>query len=190
MELHKDTLSKTITISENYPDYFHRSFVYAQSYLHDQHLSEDIASEALIKLWENWDESYTTVQRKAFLLTIIRNKCLDHLRKIQVNTKTHEELTEISQRELVFRISLLESTVPQELFISDIQKIVDNTLKQLPEQTRLIFKLSRIDNKSANEIAGELGISIKSVEYHITKSLSLLRKKLKDYLPVILFLYA
>ena len=113
-------------------------------YLHDQHLSEDIASEALIKLWENWDESYTTVQRKAFLLTIIRNKCLDHLRKIQVNTKTHEELTEISQRELVFRISLLESTVPQELFISDIQKIVDNTLKQLPEQTRLIFKLSRI----------------------------------------------
>lgn len=104
--------------------------------------------------------------------------------------KTHEELTEISQRELVFRISLLESTVPQELFISDIQKIVDNTLKQLPEQTRLIFKLSRIDNKSANEIAGELGISIKSVEYHITKSLSLLRKKLKDYLPVILFLYA
>ena len=76
------------------------------------------------------------------------------------------------------------------IFISDIQKIVNNTLKQLPEQTQLIFQLSRIENKSANEIAEELEISVKSVEYHITKSLSLLRKKLKDYLPVILFLYS
>ncbi len=190
MESNKNGPSKALTFSENYNNYFRRCFLYAQSYVQDQYLSEDIASEALTKLWENWDDSYTAVQRKAFLLTIIRNKCLDHLRKTQVNIKTQEKLTEISLRELDFRISLLESTVPQELFISDIQKIVNNTLKQLPEQTQLIFQLSRIENKSANEIAEELEISVKSVEYHITKSLSLLRKKLKDYLPVILFLYS
>lgn len=189
MDSNKNGPSKAIIFSENYKDYFRRCFLYAQSYVQDQYLSEDIASEALTKLWENWDDSYTPLQRKSFLLTIIRNKCLDHLRKIQGNIKTHVELTEISQRELDLRISLLESTVPQELFISDIQKIVNNTLTQLPLQTQLIFKLSRIENKSAKEIAEELGISVKSVEYHITKSLSLLRMKLKDYLPIVMFLY-
>ncbi|MDR0575897.1 MAG: RNA polymerase sigma-70 factor [Tannerella sp.] len=189
MDSYRKNPSKETLFSEIYAEYFRRCCLYAQSYLQDQYLAEDVASEAMMRLWENWDDSFSPVQRKAFLLTIIRNRCLDHLRRIQTTLKTQEDLTKISDRELSFRISLLESTVPQELFVSDIQKIVNSTLERLPKQTRLIFQLSRIENKTAGEIANELGVSIKTVEYHITKSLSALRKNLKDYLPVILFLY-
>jgi RNA polymerase sigma-70 factor (ECF subfamily) len=189
MESYKNHPPKATIFSKIYAEYFRRCLLYAQSYLQDPCLAEDVASEAMMRLWENWDDSYSTVQRKAFLLTIIRNRCLDHLRRIQTTMKTQEDLTAISHREHSFRISLLESTVPQELFVSDIQEIVNKTLKQLPEQTRLIFQLSRIENKTASEIANDLGISIKTVEYHMSKSLSVLRKNLKDYLPVIMFLY-
>lgn len=189
MALYKNSPSKVTAFSEIYVEYFRRCCLYAQSYLHDPYLSEDVASEAMMKLWENWDSSYSEIQRKAFLLTVVRNSCLDHLRRMQIGIKTQEKLTEISRRELAFRISLLESTVPQDLFVSDIQKIVNTTLEQLPKQTQLIFRLSRMENKTAGEIANELGVSIKTVEYHITKSLATLRKNLKDYLPVLLFLY-
>jgi RNA polymerase sigma-70 factor (ECF subfamily) len=161
--------------------------LYARSYLQDACLAEDIASESMIKLWENWDDTFSPIQRKTFLLTIVRNKCLDYFRKMQFSYEIQKDMADIAQRELNFRFTLLESADPQELFLSDIQTILEATLQQLPERTRLIFQLSRIENKTSREIAEELGISIKAVEYHITRSLTELRRNLKDYLPVVYF---
>lgn len=189
MDLRKNKTQRATTFSELYVDYFNRCCFYAQSYLHDPYLSEDVASDAMMKLWENWDDSFSPVQRKAFLLTTVRNRCLDHLRKMQTIIEKQEDINDTTIRELNFRISMLESTDPQELFVADIQKIVDETLSQLSEQTQLIFRLSRTENKTAAEISADLGIGIKAVEYHITKSLSALRRKLKDYLPIVFFLY-
>jgi RNA polymerase sigma-70 factor (ECF subfamily) len=57
-------------------------------------------------------------------------------------------------------------------------------------QTRRIFEMSRFENKTNNEIAEMLGLSSKSVEYHITKALKAMRVALKDYLPIFIFLFA
>jgi RNA polymerase sigma-70 factor (ECF subfamily) len=43
--------------------------------------------------------------------------------------------------------------------------------------------MSRFENLTNREIAEKLGLSIKSVEFHITKGLKVLRTNLKDYLP-------
>lgn len=56
----------------------------------------------------------------------------------------------------------------------------------MPEQSRKIFMLSRYQNTPNKIIAQQLGISIKSVEFHITKALKILRAELKDYLISIL----
>lgn len=56
----------------------------------------------------------------------------------------------------------------------------------MPEQSRNIFILSRYQNTPNRMIAEKLGISIKSVEFHITKALKILRTELKDYLISIL----
>ncbi|MDR0895390.1 MAG: hypothetical protein LBN06_08865 [Prevotellaceae bacterium] len=58
----------------------------------------------------------------------------------------------------------------------------------LPEQTRRIFVMSRYENKPHKEIAALLGLTTKSVEFHISKSTQALRTSLKDYLPVWLLL--
>ena len=57
----------------------------------------------------------------------------------------------------------------------------------MPEQSRDIFILSHYQNTPNKMIAEKLGISIKSVEFHITKALKILRTELKDYLISILF---
>ena len=70
---------------------------------------------------------------------------------------------------------------------ADIQEIIDDTLKHLGERTETIFRLSRFEGLTNREIAAELGISEKTVEYHMSKALKELRVSLEDYLPMLLF---
>ena len=79
------------------------------------------------------------------------------------------------QQELSIRISTLESCDPNEIFSDEVESIIRETLKLIPEQTQRIFLLSRFENKSNKEIAELMGISVKGVEYHISKALKALR---------------
>ena len=60
-------------------------------------------------------------------------------------------------------------------------------LAGMPEKTRIAFISDRLDGKSHKEIAEELGISVKGVEYHISKAVKLLRDNLKEYAPFLIF---
>lgn len=91
--------------------------------------------------------------------------------------------------ELSLRISTLEACSPNDIFSNEIERIVRQTLYQLPQQTRQAFILSRFKEMSNREIAETLNISVKGVEYHISKALKALRVALKDYLPLLCFLY-
>jgi RNA polymerase sigma-70 factor (ECF subfamily) len=66
--------------------------------------------------------------------------------------------------------------------------IISQTLHQVPEKTQEIFKLNRYEGLKYHEIAEKLGISIKTVEAHMTSMLRLFRENLKDYL-VVLFIF-
>ena len=91
--------------------------------------------------------------------------------------------------ELDFRINSLEDFTIDKLFTDDIERIVNQTLESLPEQTRRIFRMSRFEHKRNSEIANELHISTKAVEFHITKALKVLRVNLKDYILCFLILF-
>ena len=87
------------------------------------------------------------------------------------------------------KITTLEACNPEELFSSEAQQLVDKALDSLPEKTRTIFIMSRYENKKHKEIAEHFNLSTKSIEFHISKALDVLRKELKDYLPLfIIFL--
>uniref|UniRef100_UPI0035A0CFC4 sigma factor-like helix-turn-helix DNA-binding protein n=1 Tax=Prevotella heparinolytica TaxID=28113 RepID=UPI0035A0CFC4 len=66
--------------------------------------------------------------------------------------------------------------------------IIQKTLNSLSEQSPQIFIRSKYERQSHREIANDLGLSIKSIEYHITKTLKILRQALKDYFPTLLVL--
>lgn len=178
-----------LSFSFIYTSYYKRAFSFAKSYVHDEAVAEDIASEALIALWEK--TKIVSVEEIAPLLfTILKNKALDWLKHEQVKAAAFESFADWQTRELSLRISTLEACSPEDIFSNEIGRIVRQTLYQLPEQTRQAFILSRFKDKSNREIAEALGISVKGVEYHITKALKALRVALKDYLPLLYFLYS
>lgn len=160
---------------------------FAFSYLRDKVEAEDILMESMITLWENRDKWQKDSNLQALLLTIIKNKALNHLAHEQVRLRAEEAMNSHGQRELNLRISTLEACEPDKLFDSEIQHIVRKALDKMPEQSRNIFVMSRYKDMPNKKIADELGLSVKSVEFHITKALKILRVELKDYLISLLF---
>ena len=87
------------------------------------------------------------------------------------------------------RLSALEACNPNEIFLEEIQEIIHHTMSTLSKQTYQIFMLSRFEHKSNKEIAEVMRITVKNVEYHISKALKVLRIALKDYLPLFYFFF-
>jgi RNA polymerase sigma-70 factor (ECF subfamily) len=157
---------------------------FAYSYIENIEAAEDYVLEAFMEYWDNRHllDNGEDVNIPAYIIIVIKHKCLNHLRHEMNHVKVSEKIRDAYQWELSLQINSLESCEPKELFVSEIHEIVEQALKKLPSDTRHIFYLSRFENKSRKEIAKAMNISIKGVEYHIAKALHLLRLKLKDYL--------
>lgn len=175
-----------LNLNTIYSTYYRKSFLFVKSYVQNDQLAEDIVSEAIISLWEKSKETSLEVP-EAYLMTCLRNRALNHLRQQQYQTETLAMISKEAQIELNSRISSLEACDPQELLSKELWKRLNMILANLPERTRLIFELSRFQDKTYDDIAAELNISVKEVEYHISKALKALRDNLKDYYYLLIF---
>jgi RNA polymerase sigma-70 factor, ECF subfamily len=70
----------------------------------------------------------------------------------------------------------------QQALTDELEQRINIALNQLPEQCRLVFQMSRMEDLKYGEIAGQLNISIKTVENHMGKALRIMRQHLRDYL--------
>jgi len=165
--------------------HYDRCFRFAKSYVHDDLVAQDIASEALIKLWE-LSEAEELEHPLRLLYVILKNKALDHLKHERIKQYALSVLSNQAKRELEIRISTLEAGNPDKVFAQDVKDILIDTFNLLPKQTQVIFELSRINNVPRKEIAHRFNISAKGVDYHIAKALSYLKKSLKDYFSILL----
>lgn len=172
-----------------YLKHYKKAFHFAMLYVRNDLVAEDIATEALIKLWETMKKE-TVEAPLALLLTILKHKSLDFLKRQTHEQEAFEAMAEWQQRELTIRISTLEACDPEYILSDEVRTILTQTLDTLPPQTKAIFMMSRFEQKSGKEIAEALGITVKGVDYHIAKALKALRISLKDYLPLLPFLFA
>lgn len=173
-----------------YTDYYSRFIRFANTYVRDLSIAEDITTEAFMTYWENRDNQGADSNIRAYVLTVIKNKCLNYLQHKSMQNKTLDNIQNLAHWELNMRITTLTACNPEELFSEEVQRIINQTLSALPERTLEVFRMSRYENKSHKEIADALNITTKGVEFHITKALSQLRSSLKDYMSVFLAFFS
>lgn len=179
---------ETHTFSKLYTTYYKSSFLFVKSFVRDDMACEDLVSDSLIQLWETIKKE-TVQYPQALLLKILKNRALNYLKHLEVQETVHGVITTISNHDLYYRVSTLQACEPNELFSAEITAIVKKTLLSLPSQTRDIFEKSRYENLSVKEIAEEKKLTVKSIEYHITKATKALRIALKDYMPAFYFIF-
>ena len=174
--------AKLTNFNKIFTNYRERFIRFSFSYVRDLAVAEDITADSFMSYWENRDSLPEDTNIPAYIITSIKNKSINYLEHLRVREEYSEKTKANREWELGLRISSLEACEPKELFAGEVQVLIDKTLDSLPEQTRSVFISSRFDEKTYQEIASDLSISIKGVEYHISRALKSLRKALKEYI--------
>lgn len=152
-------------------------------YLEDDEEAKGVVQEAFVKLWEVRHELNPGSNLRNFLFTLVKNSSLNILKRRQILLKHHEK---IRAMEMHYQYESLSRLQDNYLEFNELRNKIDAAVKKLPEQCRLVFELSRFEELKNSQIADKLGLSPKTVEAHLTKALKILRRELKEYLPLIL----
>lgn len=140
---------------------------------------EDLVQDFFTFLWESRNILSIHTSLKSFLYISIRNRCLSRIRE-DSSRKAYQDYIYDKLKNVI--------EYPDEAYFRDISEHLADALKSLTEQDRKIFELSRFTDMTNKQIGDLLGVTEKTVEYHVTKTLKYLREHLKDYLYVVLIL--
>ena len=138
--------------------------MYALRIVDDADVAEDMVQDAFLNTWERLEGGLEISNFKAFMYRSVRNECLSYLSSLK--EKVGEE----------FIPEAGEEEIDTSFRDARIWKAID----ELPEKCRDIFLMSKRDGYSNEEIADELGISIKTVKNQMTKAFSRLREALNS----------
>lgn len=161
--------------------YYKKACCFVKYYVRDEGVSEDIATEALLKVWREIKVEDVESTRR-LLITILRNKSYDYLRHEQVKQAVFNDICNSQRQELRISICSWKEASHCELFSEEVCHILTQTLAMLPERTQKVFQMIRIHEMKYHEAACRIGISAKGIDYHVSKAQRALRIALKDYL--------
>lgn len=162
--------------------------IVARRYVRNDAVAEDIVAESFMVLWENRERIARNKNIQAYVLTIVRNKCLDYLRAQNLHLQIEQNLHRLRQEIVLEDIRSLEAFDPREIFSDEVAAIVRQTLERMPELMRCVFIARRFEDKSYKEIGQMYGITPRRVEFELQKAVKEFRVALRDYLPALLIL--
>ena len=160
---------------EIYNRYWFELFSMAFRQTQSKQEAEEMVQTVFERIWKN-RETVIINNIGAYLTVSLRNILIDFFRQKESSKSRTMPLTNQA-----FEINEGEEKVDHYQLINSVEDL----LQQLPEKTQIIFRLSRFEDRSVKEIAAHLNLSEKAVEYHITRSLKLLRKYLGGYLSLL-----
>lgn len=129
--------------------------------------AEEIVQDVFMKIWIKRESLNPEMSFKSYLFTITRNKTIKFLKKAANNRKLREAVFYGKQK-------FVNST---DLYVRELEleALKKEAMDKLSPKRRIIFEMSRNENKSYEEIADELGISISTVRNQMSTSLEILR---------------
>lgn len=150
--------------------------VFAHRYIENWDTCEDVVQDTFFKIWKNRKNIEITTSIRNFLITSVRNSCIDHIRKKETELNWQQK-----------EIEVVHSYSSEDIYTTiELEQMLNKALSKLPENIKIVFEKNRFAGKTYNEIAIEHNISVKTVESYMTKALKHLRVELKDYLPLLL----
>lgn len=147
-------------------------------FVKDKSTVEDLAQEVFVRFWEKRESINITSSVQAYLRRMAINEALGYLRR-----NKHQYDEEITPQTPTGET---DSSVEDQYLHSELEQNVRAAIDTLPPKCRTVFHLSRFEDMTYQEIADQMGISIKTVENQMSKALRILREKLKGYLTMLL----
>ncbi len=166
-------------------DTYYNSLVYfSLSIIPDQQQAEDIAVDALVKLWQLPTRFETTGKLKSYLFTLVRNASLNYLKHLRIRERSESVL---SGPEV-----MVDSKLEALIVTSDLMRLVHQEIARLPASYREVVELLYIEDLSSAEAAAQLGISMDNLRQRKGRAIKelkseLIRKGFSELLLSVLF---
>lgn len=170
---------KLALFESTFRSHFKALHAYAITIVRDDMAAEEIVQNVFFKVWKNQEAIEIQQSLTAYLYRCVYNDALNQLK--------HEKVKATYQTYAAQQMSH-SNNASERVRAKELEAKLDEALKELPEQCRTIFQMSRFEELKYLQIADRLGISVKTVENQMGKALKLLRLKLADFLPASLIL--
>ena len=160
--------------------YYHVLNQYAFTLLNESVLAKEAVQQVFFKILQRAGPVMIHTSVKAYLYRAVNNECLNYIKHEKVK-KGYEEYS-------AHYMKHNSETPAGKLQLKELEEKIRQTINALPEQCRTIFQMSRFEELKYAEIAGQLGLSVKTVETQMGRALKKLRIQLADYLPLVIWL--
>ncbi|MEM6895707.1 MAG: sigma-70 family RNA polymerase sigma factor [Bacteroidota bacterium] len=166
LEEEKLDITKKSDFNQIYELYGYKAFSFLIHHLQNRQEAEDLLQDVFANLWHKRHQIEVKGKMENFLITSCKYRLIDHFRK---NKKiSHQQLEGVPEKQV--------STTPEDIMVlSELKSKMLSNFKKMPTRTKEVFLLSRKNGLTNKEIAENLKITEKTVEYHIRKTISQLR---------------
>jgi RNA polymerase sigma-70 factor (ECF subfamily) len=161
-----------------FKEHFKSLYSYAYTILKNEAVAEEIVQNVFYKIWAKGRQATIQTSIKAYLYKAVYHDSLNYLKHLKVRAHYKSQVMHQEKDQA--------APASNRVLLKELEGKLRDALNTLPQQCRTIFQMSRFDGLKYQEIADELGISVKTVENQMGKALKLLRVKLIDFLPVII----
>lgn len=160
-----------------YARYWNRVKTFCQRFVRSEDLAENYAQDIFMKIWENRVMLDSSRSFSAYLYAIARNTTFNYLRHVSLSKNTYARFLRdyaYSHRE-----------VDDFLIDSDYVSLLISAINNLPARQQQIFRLSRNMQLTHKQIAEKLGISVNTVQEHVSNSLKHIKRYIGQYTDIV-----
>ncbi|MBN1416530.1 MAG: RNA polymerase sigma-70 factor [Bacteroidales bacterium] len=158
-------------------EYYKPLVVFALKYVKDLDTAREIVQEFFVRLYEKRGSLVIDTSLKSYLYRSVYNSCINHISYIEMRKRHLKNIASQSDHEYTdHQIAMIE-----------LHNRIHTCIEKMPDRCRRIFRMNRFEGLKNEQIAEKLKISKRTVETQISKALKILRTKLSDYFPVMIF---
>lgn len=163
-----------------FKSHFKNLHAYAYTFLKDDGQAEEVVQNVFCRIWEKRDLLKTDGSIKSYLYRAVHNESLNYLK--------HQKVKASFQVYYAGEMDQVQDHSSKAMLADELEKHISQAMSELPQQCRTIFQLSRFEQLKYQQIADQMGLSIKTIENQMGKALKLMRTKLAEFLMIILYL--
>lgn len=155
---------------------------HAVRFVYSKQVAEDLVGEVFYVFWQKQRYTQIHTSYRAYLFTAVRQRALTYIRWEFGRDNTTEDVENVHQ--------VSPNPSPEQLLqFDELYFAIEKAIQSMPPQSQKVFLMNRFEGKKYMLIAKELQISLKTVEAHMTKALTIVRKAVKGEWLVMLYLF-
>jgi RNA polymerase sigma-70 factor (ECF subfamily) len=154
-----------------FDSYSSKLYYFSLKFLKEKEPCQEVVQEVFMNLWINREKLDTQYPIAPYLYTITRRLTLNVLRQVASS--------QIAMEKMWLNLQTTTNETEEHVFMEDLERFTEQVLVSLPKQQQLVYRMSRQQELSFDEIAEELNISRNTVKNHLVSALKTLRTQLQ-----------